>query len=45
MPGAAAARCLSVKMSSNGRWVWGAADNHRLAVSNATQIAEKIVAS
>jgi len=29
----------------NGRWFWGAADNHRLAVSNATQIAEKILAS
>lgn len=30
---------------SNGCWFWGAADNHRLAVSNATQIAEKILAS
>ena len=29
----------------NGCWFWGAADNHRLAVSNATQIAEKILAS
>jgi len=29
----------------NACWIWGAADNHRLAVSNATQIAEKILAS
>ena len=29
----------------NGYWIWGAADNYRLAVSNATQIAEKLLVS
>jgi aspartate-semialdehyde dehydrogenase len=28
---------------ANGYWLWGAADNHRLPVANAIQIAEKIL--
>ena len=30
---------------SHGYWFWGAADNYRLPVSNATQIAERILVS
>jgi aspartate-semialdehyde dehydrogenase len=29
---------------SNGWWLWGAADNVRLAAANALQIAEKLIA-
>jgi hypothetical protein len=30
---------------TNGWWLWGAADNVRLAAANALSIAEKLIAS
>jgi aspartate-semialdehyde dehydrogenase len=30
---------------ANGIWIWGAADNLRLAATNAVRIAEELIAS